>query len=106
MAAVAGAWVRPSADAAPVPAGDALADPLTGLTAAVEALRPREADRVLVEVAMAGVIADALRAGGGAATPIVPLASHPTPGPHRQRPVLGPVAALGEHTARVLAELT
>jgi crotonobetainyl-CoA:carnitine CoA-transferase CaiB-like acyl-CoA transferase len=67
-AAVAGGLVAWSADLAPVFCGDAIADPLTGLLAALAALAALRADGgMLVGVSLAGVCADLARPGTGPA---------------------------------------
>ena len=102
-------------DGHPVFAGDAIADPLTGLTAAVLAARA-PASGALLDIAMSGVVAATLDAVPRA-TPS-PSARRVTSGwvvdtaegpvrvawP-RRRPVPGKAADPGEHTAEVLSEL-
>ena len=90
-------------DAGPCFCADAVADPATGLYAAVAALiARREGGRWRLDVRLAGVAAW--------------LASGPAPdrrltaiggavAPPRSRPFAGRAPALGEHTDRVLAEL-
>jgi crotonobetainyl-CoA:carnitine CoA-transferase CaiB-like acyl-CoA transferase len=97
----------------PLFAGDAIADPLTGLTAAVLAASAPAGGAVL-DISMADVVAATLNSHGSVA------ARHDGregrwmvdtgPGPvsvaePRQRHVPGRAADLGEHTAGVLAEL-
>ena len=61
-----------AADGTPVFCGDAIADPLTGLYAALAALAARAAGGgVLVDVAMAGVSADIARTRPGPLLPHV-----------------------------------
>ncbi|GAA4232769.1 crotonobetainyl-CoA:carnitine CoA-transferase CaiB-like acyl-CoA transferase [Streptosporangium album] len=112
-------------DGTPLFCGDAIADPLTGLTAAVlAATAPADGSGMLWDVSMSDVVASALEPGVGpaAGTPgtrslaarrrngawsvetpagLVPVASP------RQREVSdsGRVARSGEHTAEVLREL-
>ncbi|GAY07656.1 CoA transferase [Pseudonocardia sp. N23] len=83
------------ADGLPVFVGDAIADPLTGLTAAALALT---APGRLHDVAMSRVVAATLDGspGGPAAGPVAPP---------RARPVPGPAPAPGTDTAAVMAEL-
>lgn len=65
-AAVAGGMVAWAADGTPVFCGDAIADPLTGMTAALAALAATAAGGGrLADVAMAGVCADLARPSGG-----------------------------------------
>jgi CoA transferase family III len=121
------------ADGHPVFCGDAIADPLTGLTAAVLAARAARAPRTaraalaprrgtLLDVAMSGVVAATLDAaphgeGGDRRTPspaarrvrngwVVDTAEGPVrvAWPRRRR-ANGKAADLGEHTAEVLSEL-
>ena len=112
-------------DGTPLFCGDAIADPLTGLAAAVlAACAP--ATGALLDIAMSEVVAATLGQGQGedagrsvAARPgangwTVDTASGPVPvaAPRRRQasgpaagPASGPAADLGEHTAEVLAEL-
>ncbi|MFC1402638.1 MULTISPECIES: CoA transferase [Streptacidiphilus] len=87
----------------PVFCGDAIADPLTGLAAAVLALtEPEGGHGVLREVAMADVVAATLRKPEGdigTAAEHLPLA-RPT-----ARTPAGPVPAMGADTAEVLGRL-
>jgi hypothetical protein len=90
----------------PVFAGDALADPLTGLAAAAAARSPRVGDgrRWLVDLALAGVAAwvagDDLRLGGPPWTAVPdPPAPPPVPSPR------SPAPALGADTEAVLSSL-
>ena len=105
------------ADETPVFCGDALADPLTGLTAAALALTaPDDGSGVLWDVAMADVVAATL--------PSEPLRASPTSARRsragwvveteegevpvalpRARAATGTAPAPGAHTAEVLAEL-
>jgi hypothetical protein len=67
-AAVAGGLVGVGDDGRPVFAGDAIADPLTGLRAATAVQQARAAGGgVLVDVSMAGVCAEAMAPGDGTA---------------------------------------
>jgi hypothetical protein len=90
----------------PVFAGDAVADPLTGLAAAAAARSPRVGDgrRWLVDLALAGVAAwvagDDLRLGGPPWTAVPdPPAPPPVPSPR------SPAPALGADTEAVLSSL-
>jgi crotonobetainyl-CoA:carnitine CoA-transferase CaiB-like acyl-CoA transferase len=100
-------------DGCPLFAGDAIADPLTGLTAAVAAAHA-PAGGALLDIAMADVVAATLDADSGAAeadsgaaeadsgaaeAALVPVA------PPRRRQPHGRAARPGEQTAQVLAEL-
>jgi hypothetical protein len=93
VAAAAGLVAR-DADGLPVFVGDAIADPLTGLTAAVLAATE---PGVLHDVSMTAVVADTLDG-----TPGGPVASAPLP---RHRPVPPPGPTSGADTADVLAGL-
>ena len=107
--------VATAADGRPVFCGDAIADPLTGLTAAVLAARA-PASGALLDIAMSGVVAATLDAVPRA-TPspsarrvtsgwVVDTAEGPVPVAWpRRRPVPGKAADPGEHTAGVLSEL-
>jgi crotonobetainyl-CoA:carnitine CoA-transferase CaiB-like acyl-CoA transferase len=116
-AAVAGGLVAYDDAGAPVFAADAVADPLTGLHAALGALVAIEAGGgVIVDVAMRDVAAHAM---GGCSAPAPSFTVERT-GPDSwdvvagevRQPVVAPVApviegrapALGAHTASVLAE--
>lgn len=81
-------------DGLPVFVGDAIADPLTGLTAAALAVRE---PRVLHDVSMTAVVADTLDGTAGGPVEEAPLPRH------REIPPGGP--ALGADTAAVLAGL-
>jgi CoA-transferase family III len=116
--------VARDADGHPLFVGDAIADPLTGLTAAllVASAPPGGA---LFDVAMSGVVAAAMdteTAGGAAARErsaparpsadrggngwVVDTATGPIPvAEPRRRPAPGKAADLGEHTALVRSEL-
>jgi CoA-transferase family III len=100
----------------PVFCGDALADPLTGLVAAELAMSaPRDGRGVLLDVAMAGVVAATLAAAQPLPGPparrartgwVVDTASGPVPvAKPRARAATGRAAAPGEHTDQVLREL-
>jgi len=109
------------ADGHPLFAGDAIADPLTGLTAAVQAARAARAPRApLLDVAMSDVVAatlDVAPHGDDRLTPspaarreangwVVDTAEGPVRVARpRRRPVPGKAADLGEHTTEVLSEL-
>ncbi|MEU7816947.1 CoA transferase [Pseudonocardia sp. NPDC049154] len=108
VAASAGLVAR-DAEGLPVFAGDAIADPLTGLTAAALALT---APGVLHDVAMTEVVGGTLDGSpGGSARRegagwVVDTVSGPVPvAAPRARPVRGPAPASGADTAAVLAEL-
>jgi hypothetical protein len=84
----------------PVFVGDAIADPLTGLAAAVGAMRALAAGGGrLVEVAMASAVALTLDGSGWAPAP------GPAADPPRARAVSGSARAAGADTARVLTGL-
>jgi hypothetical protein len=86
-------------EGAPMFCADAVADPLTGLTAAhacLEALA--SGGRWLLDVSMAGVCGDL-------AGPTLPVPPDVTVAPPRARPVVRPASELGADTAQVLAEL-
>ena len=105
------------ADGSPLFCGDAIADPLTGLTAAVlAACAP--AGGALLDISMSDVAAATLGPTGGGARPsvaarhdghgwVVDTAAGPVPvaRPRRRSRVAGSAAAIGEHTAEVLGEL-
>jgi hypothetical protein len=117
--AAGGGLLAADADGRPLFAGDAIADPLTGLTAAVLASSAPPAGGALLDIAMSGVIAGTMdtatagnsaparRAGNGAGHGwVVDTASGPVPvATPRRRQVPGQSAGLGEHTAQVSAEL-
>jgi crotonobetainyl-CoA:carnitine CoA-transferase CaiB-like acyl-CoA transferase len=115
-AAVAGGLVADDRDGAPVFAGDAIADPLTGLVAAHHALAAHLAGGgAVVDVAMAGVAATvgALAAEPGepcvverAGTEWIVRSGAQTQVVAEPQPIVGaaPGEALGASTARVLAE--
>jgi crotonobetainyl-CoA:carnitine CoA-transferase CaiB-like acyl-CoA transferase len=108
------AW---TGEGTPVFVGDAIADPLTGLTAAVLAMSaPGDSSGVLWDVAMADVVAAtlpegpqtaALAARRGASSWVLDTPDGPQPvqPPHRREPPAGEVAAPGAHTGEVLCEL-
>jgi crotonobetainyl-CoA:carnitine CoA-transferase CaiB-like acyl-CoA transferase len=97
-AAAAGGLVAWS-DQEPMFCGDAIADPLTGLTAAARALQVlRDGGRWLLDVAMAGVAASF-------AGPTLPVPEELVPAPPSARRLVGTAPALGADTAEVLAEL-
>jgi len=87
--------VAPDADGLPVFVGDAIADPLTGLTAAALAVT---APGRLHDISMSDVAAATLDGspGGPVAGPVAPP---------RARPVTGPAPAPGADTAAVMTEL-
>jgi hypothetical protein len=89
------AWL----DGEPIFCGDAIGDPLTGLTAAARALQAlREGGRWLLDVAMAGVAASF-------AGPTLPVPEELIPAPPSARRPLGTAPAFGADTVAVLAEL-
>ena len=101
-------------DGQPVFCGDAIADPLTGLTAAVLAART-PATGALLDIAMSGVVAATLEGDHATSSPAarrvatgwaVDTAAGPVrvAAPRRRR-VPGKAADPGEHTAGVLREL-
>lgn len=97
-AAAAGRLVAWS-DEGPVFCGDAIADPLTGLTAASHALQAlRDGGRWLLDIAMAGVAASF-------AGPTLSVPEELAPAPPSARRPLGTAPACGANTAEVLAEL-
>jgi crotonobetainyl-CoA:carnitine CoA-transferase CaiB-like acyl-CoA transferase len=117
--AAASGLVAYGADGAPLFCGDAIADPLTGLAAAVLATSaPAGGAGALWDVSMSDVVAatldpaDGTRPASATARPdhgggwIVDTSSGPVPvaSPER-RHVPGRAADLGEHTAEVLREL-
>jgi crotonobetainyl-CoA:carnitine CoA-transferase CaiB-like acyl-CoA transferase len=115
VAAAAGLVARDTGGA-PVFCGDAIADPLTGLTAAVRAACA-PAGGALLDIAMADVVAATLdpapepvrpsaAARRDAGSWVVDTAEGPVPvaGP-RRRPARGSAAGPGEHTDEVLREL-
>jgi crotonobetainyl-CoA:carnitine CoA-transferase CaiB-like acyl-CoA transferase len=90
-AAVAGGLVVRDGEG-PVFCADAVADPTTGLVAAVAALEALAAGgRQLIDVPLAGVAAHL-------AGPTLPVDPQIEVAPPRARPVPGPGPALGEHT--------
>lgn len=85
----------------PVFCGDAIADPLAGMTAAVAARRAwRHGGRWLLDVSMVEVAA----AAAGPAQPLPPGATPPSPSPS-PTPARGVAVPLGSDTRRVLTEL-
>jgi len=83
-AAVAGGLVAHAADGTPVFCGDAIADPLTGLFAAAAGLASRRSGGGhLLDVAMAGVVADVNRPGSA---PVCPHHRAPDGTLHHGRP--------------------
>lgn len=95
-AAVAGGLVAWDGRGEPVFCADAVADPLTGLTAAVAVLDAlAEGGRWLLDVAMAGVAASA-------AGPTLPVPAGVEAAPPRARPPIGQAAPLGADTEAVL----
>ena len=116
-AVAAGAAVRLAGR--PLFCGDAIADPLTGLHAAVAALAHFRAGRAaLLDVSLAGVTRWALAAGGGDESPAQVQSTHAdgsawrvsTPqgceavAPPRARPIRQRAAALGADNRRILGE--
>ena len=97
-AAAAGGLVAWS-DEEPVFCGDAIADPLTGLTAAARGLQAlQDGGRWLLDVAMAGVAASF-------AGPTLAVPEELVPAPPSARRPLGTAPALGADNAEVMAEL-
>jgi crotonobetainyl-CoA:carnitine CoA-transferase CaiB-like acyl-CoA transferase len=97
-AAAAGGLVAWSRDE-PVFCSDAVADPLTGLTAAARALQAlQDGGRWLLDVAMAGVAASC-------AGPTLPVPEKLEPAPPSARQPVATAPAFGADTAAVLAEL-
>jgi crotonobetainyl-CoA:carnitine CoA-transferase CaiB-like acyl-CoA transferase len=108
------AW---TAKGTPVFAGDAIADPLTGLTTAVLAMSaPADGSGTLWDVSMTEVVAAtlpdvpasaSLAARDGAGRWVLDTAGGPLPvaPPRRREPPAGEVAAPGAHTGEVLREL-
>jgi len=83
VAMAAGAVVREAADATPLPCGDALADPLTGMHAGVAALASyRSGGSRLLDVSMSAVVAATIESGtssgGGPRSVDAPVARMPT----------------------------
>lgn len=116
VAAGAGGWVVDPATGEPLPTGDALADPLTGLAAAVAVLQGRDRPgRELLDVTMSAVVAAAV---GAAVTPVATATSERAGGwffdgagcthevlSPRGRPARGVASGPGADTDRVLAEI-
>ena len=97
-AAVAGGLVVRDA-AGPCFCADAVADPVTGLVAAAACLDALSVGgRWLLDVAMVDVAAHL-------AGPTLTVATDVVAEPPRARRVTAPAAALGEHTAAVVADL-
>jgi CoA-transferase family III len=105
--------VAADADGHPLFVGDAIADPLTGLTAALLAARA-PAGGALLDIAMSGVVAatmDPLATGiltsrSTADGRVVDTTTGPVPVARpRRRQLAGKAADLGQHTAEVSAEL-
>lgn len=98
-------WLLREAGASSAFCGDAIADPLTGLHAALLVWAAcTRGGGVLLEVSLRGVVSRCIAAGYSAAT------AESTPPalaalPPCARPVSGPAAALGTDTAMVLSEL-
>ncbi len=116
VAAGAGAWVVDPGTHEPVPTGDAIADPLTGLAAAVAVLESRDRQgRELLDVAMSAVVGSAV---GADVTPLATAATrrdgrwlfseggcdHEVALP-RGRAVQGVVPSPGVDTHRVMREV-
>ena len=109
--------VARDADGSPLFCGDAIADPLTGLTAAVlAACAP--AGGALLDISMSDVAAATLGPADVGTQPsvaarrdrrgwVVDTTGGPVPvaRPWRRSPVAGDAAAVGQHTAEVLGEL-
>jgi crotonobetainyl-CoA:carnitine CoA-transferase CaiB-like acyl-CoA transferase len=115
VAAAAG-LVAPDADGVPLFCGDAIADPLTGLTAAALAMTaPADGSGVLWDVAMSDVVARTLvpRVADRAPTArraaqewVVDAGDGTVPvAPARRRVAVGPAPASGADTAAVLGRL-
>lgn len=115
--AAAGGLVCRETAGTPLFCGDAIADPLTGLTAAVLAsTAPAGGGGVLWDLAMSGVVAAtlgeddavpspaAVRSGDGWVVEVEDGPPVPVALPAR-REAVGDAAAMGEHTAEVLREL-
>jgi hypothetical protein len=108
--------VARDADGSPLFCGDAIADPLTGLTAAVLAACV-PAGGALLDISMSDVAAATLSPAGGAQPSVtarhdghgwvVDTAAGPVPvaRPRRRSRMAGDAVAVGEHTAEVLGEL-
>jgi crotonobetainyl-CoA:carnitine CoA-transferase CaiB-like acyl-CoA transferase len=83
----------------PMFCADAVADPLTGMTAAAACLEALAGGgRWLLDVSMAGVCA-------ALAGPTLPASRHIPVQPPQARPVMRPAPEFGADTAEVLAEL-
>ncbi|HEY6132199.1 MAG TPA: CoA transferase [Halioglobus sp.] len=96
-------WSLRAASGHPVFCGDAIADPLTGLHAALLAWSAwTGGGGVLLDVSLFGVVARCIAAGGAAQT--APPSITPDVLPPRARPAAGPAVALGHHTSDVLLE--
>jgi hypothetical protein len=117
-AAVAGGLVAYDDDGAPVFAGDAIADPIAGLCAAVAALRAvRDGGGVIVDVSMRDAAAHvagvpsrdrppfAVRSSGDDRWEVVDGCARQAVAPPHVTPGCGRAPELGAHTASVLAEL-
>ncbi|MGI8333040.1 CoA transferase [Actinomadura scrupuli] len=116
--AAASGLVARDAEGTPLFCGDAIADPLTGLTAAILAMAaPADGTGVVWDLAMSEVVAATLPpaaetpARSPAARPLdggwvadTPYGPVPVAVPRRRRPA-GRAAESGEHTAQVLREL-
>ncbi|WP_241032516.1 CoA transferase [Rhodococcus pseudokoreensis] len=97
IAAAAGLVARDTDDS-PLFVGDAIADPLTGLTAAALALSaPADGSGKLWDISMSAVVASTLTAEGGSVPDAVAV-------PER-RTARGPVAEFGENTTDILRGL-
>src|SRR5690606_11106905 len=100
IAATAGLVARFGGDT-PLFVGDAIADPLTGLTAAVLAMSaPADGSGRLWDISMSAVVAATLDSGSTA----VPVDGSAVLAPQRREPI-GVAAESGRDTAAVLAEL-
>ncbi|TDC48474.1 CoA transferase [Actinomadura sp. KC345] len=114
--AAAGGLVCRDGDGAPLFCGDAIADPLTGLTAAgLAATAPPDGAGVLWDVSMRDVVAATLPPGDPSPSPSAVRhgdawlietgdGAVPVTGPARRRPS-GAAPAMGRHTAEVLTAL-
>lgn len=98
-------WLMGGDRGDPVFCGDAIADPLTGLHAALLALANwRCGGGVLLDLSLTGVVSQCVRATDAALT--APAASCIDVGLPVARQAVATAAGLGEHTDQVLAELT
>jgi crotonobetainyl-CoA:carnitine CoA-transferase CaiB-like acyl-CoA transferase len=97
-------WLLRKSSGSNVFCGDAIADPLTGLHAALLAwVAWTQGGGVLLDVSLYGVLAHCIAAGGATGQP-APLPGRAEVLPPRARPASGSAAALGSHTSEVLLE--